>query len=173
MFCLIDYPVEKKKLRDYFFANWNRAKHHKTAGSELTYWYKLFNVNDVVSPIIRDLGLTGMNNKPRFSFQYKDTRLPPHIDIDRIVGINFNLMDEVSTIHIEGIGYPYEGALIDVGARQHSVEPISTDRLVLKFAIREPWAKVYEALDKRSLLQTRADDYQSILKQEDVCKVRL
>ena len=173
MFCHLNYNFDKLKLRDYFFDNFDKAKHHKTAGSELKFWIKLFDNSECVNQIIDDLNLFDLNVIPRFSFQYKNTRLFTHIDIDRIIGINLNLMEEPATIHINNKPYQYESALIDVGSKVHSVEPIKKDRLVLKFAIRNSWNEVYSRLKTKNLLRTISDDYESILKEEDLKFVRL
>jgi hypothetical protein len=169
MFCHINYQVDKKLLREYFFNNFSRARHHKTAFSEWPFWFKLFNSPLVVDPVVKDLGLNGLNVLPRFSFQSKNTRLPPHIDIDRIVGVNINLMDEQTpSIHIRGKPYEYECALIDVGSKIHSVEPADYDRLVLKLAFREPWERIYGILKANQMISSSdLDDYESILPEED------
>lgn len=164
MFCHLNYNLDKKAFRDYFFKNFSKAKHHKTAKSELTFWLKLFNVNEMTDPVIEDLNLTGLNILPRFSYQLKNTRLSPHIDIDRIVGININLIDIPTTIHMYGKPYEYETALIDVGTKLHSVEPIAYERLVLKLAIRNPWNEIYSRLKDKNLLITSMDNYNSELK---------
>jgi hypothetical protein len=172
MFCHISYNVNKKLLRDYFFDNFSEARHHKTAGSEIPYWLKLFSGKELIDPIICDLGLSGLNVMPRFSFQYKNTLLPKHIDIDRIVGININLMeDQRPTIHINGDEYHYECALIDVGSKIHSIEPESYDRLVLKLAFREPWDRIYNILRSKELVEY--SEYESILEDRDKVFVML
>ena len=169
MFCHINYNVNKKLLREYFFSNFLKAKHHKTSGSEIFYWLKLFSGEELINPIIIDLGLDGLNVLPRFSFQYKNTILPEHIDIDRIVGININLMeDNIPTIHMNGVAYEYECAILDVGSKVHSVESAEYDRLVLKLAFREPWNKIYDILRYKNLiLSSECDRYQSILLEHD------
>jgi len=170
MFCFINYYANKQILREYFFKNFLKARHHQTSGSEIHYWLKLFGGKELVNPVLQDMGLYGLNVLPRFSFQYKNTRLPEHIDIDRIVGININLIDDwMPTIRINGCSYAYECALIDVGSKIHSVEPEPRDRLVLKLAFREPWDKIYGILRQRNLITYghECDYYQSILLEED------
>jgi hypothetical protein len=173
MICHLNYDFDKKFLRDFFFENIAKAKHHKTAKSEIPYWFKLFSCDHITDPILKDLNLMGMNVLPRFSYQEKNTRLVEHIDIDRIVGINLNLMPEPATIHINHHPYSYEAALIDVGTKLHSVEPIPTERLVLKFAIRETWSDLYQRLKLANLITTPDDEYISILKIEDQQFVKL
>jgi hypothetical protein len=165
--------LNKVFFRDYFFKNIHNARHHKTDGSELTFWLKLFDTNEVTDSIIEDLNLKGLNVLPRFSYQLKNTKLNPHIDIDRIVGINLNLMEEPATIHINNVPYEYEAALIDVGTKLHSIEPISTNRLVIKLAIRNQWDEIYCRLKEKNLLKTSADTYISHLRKEDIHLVKL
>lgn len=117
-------------------------RRHKTAGSEINTWFKLFEVGEETAQVIRDLHLSGLDVRPRYSWNLARTGLPVHIDHDRIVGLNINLMDEPATIHLRGVPYEYEAALIDVGAIPHSVEALPTDRMVLKLAIRAPWQTV-------------------------------
>lgn len=155
MFCHLDYYPNTNILRDYFFKNKHRAKPHRGVGYRFDFWLKLFDEPESVKKITDDLGLNYMDVRPRFSFQEKNTLLPKHIDIDRIVGINFNLLEKgQAAIHINDIECEYESALIDVGAQPHSVEPVNHDRLVLKLAIRNPWEDIYEQLDKRNMIKT-------------------
>ena len=163
MFCPINYFFDKDPLREYYYANQSLARHHKNEFSEVPHWFKLFKYDSLVTDIIDDLGISNFNVSPRFSFQQKNTRLPRHIDIDRIVGININLMPDSAVIHIDEKPYSYEAALIDVGTKIHSVEPTPVDRLILKFAIRAPWNEVYQTLLQRNLIENTLSDYQSIL----------
>lgn len=167
MFCQLDYSLDKIYYRDYFFQNISRAQHHKNEASELKFWFKMYGIGDLTKNIISDLNLQGLNIIPRFSYQLKNTRLPPHIDLDKIVGININLMDVAAVIHVQGMPYSYECALIDVGTKLHSVEPTGEDRLVLKLAIRAEWAEIYARLKCKNLLLTHADDYVSVLEEKD------
>jgi hypothetical protein len=177
MFCHLNYTIDKKFLRDYFFENIQKAKTHKTAtGYELTFWKKLFNIEKIVEPIVEDLGLIGLNILPRFSFQEKNTILPLHVDIDRIVGINFNLMDnDIPVIWMNDKPFAYQGCLIDVGAIKHYVIADNVDRLVLKFAIRNNWNEIFTRLlykGKIDIENTMScnpnyQSYQSILRKDD------
>jgi hypothetical protein len=123
--------------------------------------------------VIEDLNLTGFDISPRFSYQLKNTRLSYHIDIDRIVGININLMELPATIHLYGNPYEYEAALIDVGTKLHSVEPVEHDRLVLKLAIRNPWNEIYSRLKDKNLLNTSLDSYKSELSEYEKHLVKI
>lgn len=143
MFTLLKYQANKEALREYFYNNFDKTQHHKTAGSEIFHWRKLFDIDEIAAPIVEELGLSGMNLMPRLSFQYRNTILGDHIDIDRMIAVNLNLMDEPAVIHLNDVPYSYEAALIDVGTIRHRVESIAKNRLVLKLAIREPWDKVY------------------------------
>lgn len=144
MFCSLSYRVDKRSLRSYAEKNSSLFRHHKTAGSENKNWFKLFEVGDSVDQIIQDLRLADLDVRPRYSKNLAGTGLSTHIDHDRIVGINFNLMDEPATIHLRGKPFEYESAVIDVGTTPHSVAPLKTERLVLKLAIRAPWATVID-----------------------------
>jgi len=169
MFCHLNYHPDIEVLRNYFVNNKHRAKVHRGLGYTFDFWLKLFDKPESVKKIINDLGLNDMDVRPRFSFQEKNTLLPKHIDIDRIVGINFNLLEKgQATIHINDIEHTYESALIDVGAQPHSVEPVPHDRLVLKLAIRNPWEDIYEQLEKRNMIKTLPPlDYKSEISLEN------
>ena len=95
MFCHLNYYPDIEVLRNYFFNNKHRAWTHRGPGYTFDFWLKLFDKPESVKKIINDLGLNDMDVRPRFSFQKKNTLLPKHIDIDRIVGINFNLLEIV------------------------------------------------------------------------------
>lgn len=171
MFCELSYRVDKEALRTYFLDNFHKTLHHKTAGSEMKTWRKLFDTSETVQRIVHDLGLSDLDVRPRFSWQMLNTRLAPHIDHDGIVGLNFNLRDEPAVIHIRGKAYEYESALIDVGAVPHSVEPVPYNRLVLKLAIRAPWSTVYRRV--RHLMDSPLDDYESRILDEERHLVKL
>lgn len=142
----LNYKINKPHFIKYFWDNYTRGTWHHFSPPKMM-WWKLFRIDEVCDPVIEELGLEGMNILPRFSYQFANTRLPEHIDIDKIIGINFNLMGEyVPVIHMKGIPYPYECILVNVGKIPHSIEPVPHDRLILKFAIREPWDKIYDAL---------------------------
>jgi hypothetical protein len=174
MFCPIQYKFKKKELREEFFKNFHKARHHKTSGSEYKFWLKWFDCGPLVKEVIEDLNLANMNINPRYSFQQKNTRLPPHIDIDRIVGININLLEKPAVIHVNYKPHAYECALIDVGANVHSVEPYPTDRLVLKLAIREPWNDILQRLKDKGLVDFNAcKDYVSFMTPEKEKQVRI
>jgi|TARA_B100001079_G_scaffold112341_1_gene96634 hypothetical protein len=117
-------------------------------------WRKMFDVEDAVKSITNDLGIQNLNIKPRFSYQLENSTLPSHIDIDRIVAINLKLDSYITPgIIIEGKLFQYENALLDVGAKVHSVESYNgKPRLVLKYAIRNNWQEIYNILDKRKLI---------------------
>lgn len=167
MFCHLKYRLDKEFYRNYFFDNMDRAETHKQYGKELDYWIKLFRSEEVTDKVVEELNLNGLNVYPRFSYQKKNTLLPKHIDEERIVGINLNLLDVKPVIHLYDEPYEYEAAMIDVGAIPHSVEPFEHDRLVLKLAVREPWSLIYERLKEKDLLETYKEDYVSSIKTKD------
>lgn len=152
MLCHLNYTIDKAFYRKYFFDNYNKGHWHKKNNKEFKKWWKIFNIEKVVEPITNDLGIKNLNILPRFSYQLENSTLDRHIDIDRIIGINFNLFEEMPEIIIEGKIFRYENALIDVGSKIHSVVTKDTPRLVLKYAIRNDWQEVYNILNKRKLI---------------------
>ena len=106
----------------------------------------------LLEDVERDLNIHGMNNFPRFSYQFPNTRLGHHRDEDEMVSININLLNTTPTIHIENQPYEYECALIDVGGRMHGVEPDTNHRLILKFCLRHSWSEVLDRLDRFGLV---------------------
>jgi hypothetical protein len=175
MFCHLNYSIDKNFFRNQFWKKYDNGFWHVEKGKELKFWWKVFGIRDIIVPIISDLGLENMDIIPRFSYQLENTRLPDHIDIDRIVGINFNLQPETPSIHLKGKEYPYECCLVDVGAILHSVESVQFPRLVLKLAIREKWADVYKILDEKGLIDHNETEkvnptyktYNSLLSEQD------
>lgn len=163
MFCQLNYHIDKELHRNIFFDNIDLAHHHKSPFSEFTFWKKYFYFGPEVQQVVNDLNLQGLNIKPRYSWQEKNTLLPLHIDKNRIIGININLMDEPAVLHINSVPYSYECALIDVGAQLHSVEPFHKDRLVLKLAIRDSWKVIWNRLNSIGMIGKPYGQYESIL----------
>jgi len=162
MFCHLNYKINKKLHRDYYFENCHKAVNHtvKKDGKVLhehEHWQLLFNIEKLTDPIIKDLGLEGMNIWPRYSYIQPNHKLHSHIDVDRIVGINFNLMDDRQpSLNMPGQKIYYEACLADVGSVMHSVEMSKDYRLVLKLAIREPWQDVLNAVEKSGYIDHEA-----------------
>ena len=157
----IDYSIDKKKYRDIFYENINKYGqwHWLCPKRQELFWYQMFVKDDhplkpMLSEVEHDLNIVSMNNYPRFSYQFPNTRLGHHQDEDNMVSININLFDTIPIIHIENEPYPYECALIDVGSLMHGVEPDVNHRLILKFCLRHPYEEVYERLDKFGLFST-------------------
>ena len=154
----IDYDIDKKKYRELFWDNLNMGQWHWSCSKRREmFWYQLFvkdnhPLKSILIDVEKDLNIYKMNNYPRFSYQFPNTRLKHHVDEDNMVSININLMAERPIIHIEHQPYPYECALIDVGHRQHGVEPDANARLILKFCLRHPWDEVYERLSQVGLV---------------------
>lgn len=156
----LDYEIDKQKWQQLFWDHIQEGQWHWSVPKlRYMYWYQLFSgpgkewFDEASLRVERDLNIVGMNNYPRFSYQLANTRLRPHIDEDKIVAININLMDSAPTIHLLGEPYQYECALINVGEVEHSVEPEPTDRLILKYCLRHPLEEIMERLDKVGLLQ--------------------
>ena len=175
MLCHLNYQIDKEKYKKAFYDNYDRGYYHRKGDEVLKTWYKVYDIDEIVSTVTKDLNIEKLNIKPRFSYQLENSTLINHIDIDRIIGINFNLFDETPEIIIEGKTYSYESALVDVGSKIHSIVTKEKPRLVLKYAIRNSWNEVYDILDKRGLInhtKTYLENpnylyYESILKNCD------
>ena len=152
MICHLNYTIDKEYYKNYFFDNYDKGDWHRRGDKILKIWWKMFGIDEVVKPITYDLGIENLNIKPRFSYQLPNTSLKSHIDEDRIVAINLNLLDEKPEIILENKTYSYENALIDVGTKIHSVIAKDKPRLVLKYAIRNKWEDIYNILDKKGLI---------------------
>lgn len=154
----LDYEIDKQKYRDIFYENIQQGQWHWIVPKRKElFWYQLFVPdNSPLKPLFenieKELNIYGMNNFPRFSYQFRNTRLEPHVDEDKMVSININLFDTTPTIHINDKPYKYECAFIDVGHEMHSVEPDPNDRLILKFCLRHPWQEVFDRLNERGLI---------------------
>ena len=154
----VDYDIDKKKYRDMFYDNIQRGQWHWSVPKrQEPFWYQLMipdghDIKPLLEDVERDLNIHGMNNFPRFSYQFPNTILPHHRDEDNMVSININLLDTTPTIHIEHKPHEYECALIDVGGRMHGVESDKNHRLILKFCLRHKWEEVIERLDMFGLL---------------------
>ena len=158
MFHHIDYEIDKKKYRDLFYDNVQMGQWHWSVPKrQELFWYQLFIKDDhllkpIVQDVERDLNIYGMNNYPRFSYQFPNTRLSHHMDEDQMVSININLLDTTPIIHLEHKPYSYQCALFDVGHVMHGVEPDPNPRLILKFCLRHTYEEVKERLDKFDLI---------------------
>ena len=158
MFQHLSYEIDKEKYRNIFYDNIQRGQWHWSVPKrQELFWYQLMipdghDMKPLIEPVERELNIHGMNNFPRFSYQFPNTLLRHHKDEDDMVAININLLDSIPRIHLEHNPYAYQCALIDVGHIEHGVEPDSSPRLILKFAIRHPYEEVYERLDKFGLL---------------------
>ena len=157
----IDYEIDKKRYRDMFYDNIQKYGkwHWSVPKRQELYWYQLMIPdNSPLKPLVRDverdLNIEGMNNFPRFSYQFPNTRLSHHRDEDDIVSININLLETKPIIHVEHKPYEYECALIDVGKLEHGVEPDTNHRLILKFCLRHPYDEVVERLDRLDLIDS-------------------
>ncbi len=154
----LNYNIDKKKYRDLFYDNIQMGQWHwSVPRTQNLYWYQLFvKGNSPLKPLLRDverdLNIEGLDNFPRFSYQFPNTRLSEHVDEDKIIGININLMEKNPTIHIEGRPYEYSCAVINVGKYKHSVEIDPMPRLILKFCLRHSWEEVIGRLEKVGLI---------------------
>jgi len=162
MFCYLKYTIDKEFHRNYFWETYSAGRYHTVKDpmtSSVTvhkFWWQVFNLKEVTKNIINDLGLVGKNILPRYSHIKQGHGLRTHVDIDKIVGINFNLMEEYQpSLTIKNQKIFYESLLVDVGAVPHSVEKVNYDRLVLKLAIREPFNDIMEILDKKGLIDVQ------------------
>ena len=148
----LNYQVDKEYYKKIFYDNYDKGGYHKEGDVVLKYWYKIFNIENLVMPITKDLGIDDLYTRPRFSYQFPNSTLPKHIDQDRIIGLNINLMPNSPNITIDNKSYDYECCLVDVGSKVHSVKADEKPRLVLKYAIRSNWNDMYDRLNKRGLI---------------------
>ena len=154
----VDYEIDKKKYRDIFYTNIQRGQWHWSVPErQELFWYQLMipdghDMKPLLEDVERDLNIHGMNNFPRYSYQFPNTILPHHRDEDNMVSININLLDTTPIIHIENEPYPYECALVEVGGRMHGVESDTNHRLILKFCLRHKWEEVVDRLDRFGLI---------------------
>lgn len=154
----LDYEIDKEKYRDVFYSNIQRGQWHWSVPKRRElFWYQLMipdghDMKPLIEPVERELNIHGMNNFPRFSYQFPNTLLRHHRDEDNLVSININLLDTTPIIHIDHEPYPYECALIDVGGKSHGVEPDPNHRLILKFCLRHKWDEVVDRLDQFGLI---------------------
>ena len=171
----INYEIDKEKYRNMFYENIQDGQWHHSVPHYYKdlFWYQLFipdklywpnmfaekgarphggHLKPLIELVERDLNIHGMNNFPRFSYQFPNSRLVHHVDEDNMMSININLFDTTPIIHIEHKPYPYQCAFIDVGHIEHGVEPDPNPRLILKFALLHSYDEVYERLDKVGLL---------------------
>jgi len=154
----LDYEINKEKWRGIFYENIQRGQWHwSVPRRQELFWYQLMIKDDsplkeLTKEVEMDLNIYGMNNFPRFSYQFPNTLLQHHKDEDNMVSININLLDTIPVIHIEHKPYPYECAFIQVGQKMHGVEKDPNHRLILKFCLRHPWEEVYDRLNKFGLI---------------------
>lgn len=176
----LDYQIDKEHYKKMFFDRYDTGGYHKEGDVVLKYWYKVFDIEQLVMPITKDLGIEDLYTKPRFSYQFPNSTLPDHIDQDRIVGINLNLMPNSPSITIDNKAFEYENCLVDVGSKVHCVKADENPRLVLKYAIRSNWSEMFNRLNKRGLIdhkKTEKDnknykDYVSNILSDDIKYVR-
>ncbi len=158
MYQHIDYEIDKEKYRDLFYENIQMGKWHWSVPKRKElHWYQLFIPDDhplkpLLEDVERDLNIYGMNNYPRFSYQFPNSRVNHHKDEDEMVSININLFETIPIIHLEQRPYAYQCALFDVGHVMHGVEPDPNPRLILKFCLRHTYEEVWDRLDKFGLL---------------------
>lgn len=154
----LDYDIDKERYRNLFYDNIQKGQWHWSVPKRKElYWYQLFipdghELKNELHDVEQELGIYEMNNYPRFSYQFPNTKLGHHKDEDNMVSININLLDTTPVIHLEHEPHPYEAILVDVGGKMHGVEKDNNPRLILKFCLRHPWDEVYERLDNRGLI---------------------
>jgi hypothetical protein len=154
----LDYEIDKNKYKKIFYDNIQRGQWHWSVPKrQELFWYQLMipdghDLKPLIEDVERDLNIHGMNNFPRYSYQFPNTKLKHHRDEDNMVSININLFDTTPVIHIENKPYSYECALIDVGGKLHGVEPDPNHRLILKFCLRHKWDEVVKRLDQFGLI---------------------
>ena len=161
----LDIDLDKKKYRDIFYKNLDQGQWHWLVPQrQELFWYQLFiSDNHKLKPCFKELemelNIYGLDNFPRFTYQFPNTVLEHHLDEDNMVSINLNLLETTPVIHIEHKPFPYEAAFINVGGVRHGVEKDSNERLILKFCLRHPIEEIYERLDKVGLLVGEDNEY--------------
>ena len=154
----LDYQIDKEKWRGIFYDNIQKGQWHWSVPKrQELFWYQLMIRDDsplkeLTREVEMHLNIHGMDNFPRFSYQFPNTLLKHHKDEDDMVSININLLDTVPIIHIEHQPYPYECAFVQVGQKMHGVEKDSNHRLILKFCLRHSYEEVYDRLNKFGLI---------------------
>lgn len=156
----LKYQIDKVYWRNLFYNNINHDQgrwHDSAVESQNLYWFQRFIQDDdplkeESLKVEKDLNIVGLNNFPRFSYQFRGSLLRHHVDEDNMVSININLFDTIPVIHLEHQPHSYECAFIDVGDIRHGVQPDTNDRLILKYCIRHPWKEVYDRLDAAGLI---------------------
>jgi len=154
----LDYEIDKEKWRGIFYDNIQKGQWHWSVPKrQELFWYQLMIHDDsplkeLTRDVEMDLNIYGMNNFPRFSYQFPNTLLKHHKDEDDMVSININLLDTVPVIHIEHEPYSYECAFVRVGQKMHGVEKDPNHRLILKFCLRHSYEEVYDKLNKFGLI---------------------
>ena len=148
----LNYEIDKKRYSDYFWKNYTKGEWYEFNPPRLIWWKLYQDVGKDTLELQHELNIYGMNNYPRFQYQFANSVLPYHIDEDNLTGILFNLREKDCTIHVLGKAFTYQSAVSHVGKNLHKVEADSEDRLVLKFSIRHPWEEVLERLDKKNLV---------------------
>ena len=136
----LNFQIDKQHYKNMFYDNVQEygVWHWSNIRDKKLWWYQLFiednhPLKKSMKQIENDLNIYGLNNFPRFSYQFPNTFLPHHLDEDKMVSININLLDTVPIIHLEHKPYPYEAILVDVGGVMHGVEKDPNNRLILKF----------------------------------------
>ena len=154
----LDSQRDKAKWRGIFYDNIQKGQWHWSVPKrQELFWYQLMIRDDsplkeLTREVEMHLNIHGMDNFPRFSYQFPNTLLKHHKDEDDMVSININLLDTVPIIHIEHQPYPYECAFVQVGQKMHGVEKDSNHRLILKFCLRHSYEEVYDRLNKFGLI---------------------
>ena len=129
----LNYQIDKKRYSDWFWDNYRNGEwqpHFKRM-----YWWKLYKgVHEATKELQEELNISGMNNFPRYQYQFANHALGAHIDEDNLTGILFNLREKENIICIRDVPYHYQAAVTHVGKYVHSVPADTEDRLVLKFS---------------------------------------
>lgn len=154
----LDYPFDKQAHKDYWIRNYQRGhwrpSDHPDRQHELILWH-LFDVDEMAEPMIHDLNLVGLNIKPRYRYVMPNTEIRTHIDIDGIIGLNFNILRGPLDLVFDGETVEYEQIVANFGGYNHSVPAAPDARLIFKLSVRAPWEEVVERLDESGYLLGR------------------
>lgn len=155
----LNYNIYKEYYAKYYHDNIDRSKWKSNRHNGKLYdtgtLKHMFGVEEFAKPLINDLNLEGLNILPRFRHSVIGYGQDTHIDIDNVIGVNFNIYDEPIYLVMDGKKYYYESAILDVGKYAHSIPPVNHERLIFKLTIRAPIMEVLERIDAAGYLKTK------------------
>ena len=108
----LKYNIDKEYFEDYYHTNkqkgWWKEARHEGIMYDTGALFHLFHIDDIAGPVIKDLNLEGLHIKPRFRYSIPGYGQDEHIDIDNVLGINFNVFKEPIYLIMNGEQHYYE-----------------------------------------------------------------